>query len=173
LDVCPAIRARAGSCQPETQMRNGMGYQLQGRISLSGVVERPTSVWRERVAKDAADVAAGTLDPGDAVAAELWPDGMIRDTDEVFDAFVTDVAALVNHRWEPATDVEVFEVIERTVKALNAVGARHGGAYETGEREQLCAYIEAVLDDAGIGVDALAGRHGMTRAEITDEWRTW
>jgi hypothetical protein len=37
----------------------------------------------------------------------------------------------------------------------------------------LCAYIEDVLDDAGIEVDALAERHRMTRHEITDEWRRW
>jgi hypothetical protein len=60
------------------------------------------------------------------------------------------------------------------VKALNAVDARYdGAAYETGERELLCTYIEDVLDAAGIDVDALAGRHRMTRHEITDEWRLW
>jgi hypothetical protein len=147
------------------------------------MVERPTAVWRERVASDVAGLEAGTLDPDDAVAAQLWPDDMVRDTDEVLDRFEADVAGLVNHRYElaedaevfeVAEDAEVFEVIERTVKALNVVDARYAeAAYETGERELLCAYIEDVLDDAGIDVDALAARHRMTRHEITDEWRTW
>jgi hypothetical protein len=138
------------------------------------MVERPTAVWRQNVADDAAGLAAGTLDPEEAVAAQLWPDNMIRDTDEVLDGFEADVAGLVNHRHDPAGDAEFFEVIERTVKALNAVNARYlGAAYETGERELLCKYIEAALDDAGIDVDALAGRRRMTRHEITDEWRRW
>jgi hypothetical protein len=137
------------------------------------IVERPTAAWRERVATDAAGLAAGTLDPDDAVAATLWPDGMIRDTDEVLDRFDADVAGLVRHRWEPATDEEIFEVVRRTVLALNAVDAQHDDAYETGEREQLCEYIDSVLDEAGIDVDALASRHRITRHEITDEWRTW
>ena len=84
------------------------------------------------------------------------------------------MTGLVNHRYQAAQDDEIFAVIERTVKALNAVNARYGGAaYETGERELLCAYIEDVIDDAGIDVDALAKRHRMTRHEITDEWRRW
>jgi hypothetical protein len=99
---------------------------------------------------------------------------LIRDTDEVLDGFGADVAGLVDHRHQRAGDGEVFEVIERTVRALNAINARYqGAAYETDEREQLCTYIEDVLDDAGIDVDALAGRHRMTRHEITDEWRLW
>ncbi|MER7008591.1 hypothetical protein ABT297_36840 [Dactylosporangium sp. NPDC000555] len=138
------------------------------------MVERPTAAWRANVTEDIAGLAAGTLDPDEAVAAQLWPDDMIRDTDEVLDRFETDVAGLVNHRYEPAEDAEIFEVIERTVKALNAVNARYDqAAYETDERELLCSYIENVLDDAGIDVDAFAGRHRMTRHEITDEWREW
>ncbi|GAA1564479.1 hypothetical protein GCM10009827_102590 [Dactylosporangium maewongense] len=138
------------------------------------MAERPTAQWRGRVAAQAAAIAAGTLDPGVAYAAELFPEDMLGQTDEVLARFEADVAGLVNARWEPATDTEIFEVVERTVKALNAVNARFGeAAYETGEREELCAYIEAVLDEAGIDVDALAGRHRMTRHEITDEWREW
>jgi hypothetical protein len=137
------------------------------------MVQRPTSAWRDRVASDVAGSAAGTLDPDDAVAAQLWPNDMIRDTDEVLNDFETDVAGLVNHRFEPARDAEIFDVIERTVKELNVVDARYDGAYETDERKLLCAYIENVLDDAGIDVDALAARHRVTREEITDEWRIW
>jgi hypothetical protein len=138
------------------------------------VVERPTAWWRENVAAEATEIATGKRDPDDAGTAELFPEEMLVRTDEVLTAFEADVAGLIGHRWEPVTDAEVFEVIERTVRSLNAVNARFdGAAYETGEREQLCAYLEAVLDDVGIDVDALAGRHRMTRHEITDEWREW
>ncbi|WP_212994357.1 hypothetical protein [Actinoplanes auranticolor] len=138
------------------------------------MVERPTAWWRENVAAEVAELAAGTLDPNEAFAAKLFPTEMLTDTEEVFDRFEADVVGLVDHRWEPATDEEIFDVIERTVKSLNVVNARYdGAAYKTGEREQLCAYIERVLDSAAIDVDAFAGRHGMTRHEITDEWREW
>lgn len=125
------------------------------------------------MAEEAAGLAAGTVDPDDAVAAEFWPDDMIRETDEVLNGFDADVAGLVNHRFEPAEDAEIFAAIKRTVLALNAVNAGYVVGYETGEREQLCEYIESVLEEAGIDVDAFAGRHRMTRHEITDEWRTW
>lgn len=73
---------------------------------------------------------------------------MLTQTDEVLTEFEADVAGLVSHRREPAADTDAFDVIERAVKALNAVNARFGeAAYETGEGEQLCAYIEAVLDE--------------------------
>jgi hypothetical protein len=138
------------------------------------MVERPTTVWRDDVAEEAAEVAAGTLDPGEANAAELFPEEIIAATDEVLAAFEADVAGLVGHRGEPTGDAEIFQVIERTVRALNAVNDRHGGAaYETDERELLCSYIEDTLDEAGIDVDAFAGRHAITRHQITDEWRDW
>lgn len=145
-----------------------------GDTRLPIMVERPSAVWRINVASETAALAAGTLGAEQAYAAELWPGEMIDETDEVLNCFEHDVADLVNHRSQAASDAEIFEVIERAVKALNAVNARFSEAgYETGEREELCAYLEAVLDSAGIDVDALAGRHRMTRHEITDEWRTW
>ncbi len=138
------------------------------------MTERPTAAWRASVAAEARQLAAGTLDPDEAFAADLFPEDMLAETDEVLSEFERDVAALVEHRWAPASDSDIFRVIERTVRALNVVNDRHGGAaYETGEREQLCEYIETVLDAAGIDVDAFAGRHGITRHEITDEWREW
>jgi hypothetical protein len=137
------------------------------------MVERPTAQWREQVADEKADVASGALDPDDAFAAELWPEPMIQETDGVLDRFDTAVADLVEHRFGAASDAEIFEVIRRVVLDLNEVDARHDGPYETGEREQLCEYIENALDKAGIDVDALAARHRMTRHEITDEWREW
>ncbi|GAA2588412.1 hypothetical protein GCM10010435_78480 [Winogradskya consettensis] len=99
---------------------------------------------------------------------------MLAETDKALTRFEVDVADLVNHRWESATDTDIFAVVERTVKALNVVNARFdGAAYETEERDQLCGYIGGRLQDAGIDVDALAGRHRMTRHVITDEWREW
>jgi hypothetical protein len=64
------------------------------------MTERPTGVWRERVASDVAGIAAGTLDADHAVAAQLWHEDMVRDTDELLDGFEADVAGLVNHRYQ-------------------------------------------------------------------------
>ena len=99
---------------------------------------------------------------------------MLAQADEVLTRFEKGSADLVRHRWEPATDEDIRAVIERTVKALNVVDARFGGAAcETGEREQLCEYIEETFGHSGIDLVAFGRRHRMTRYDITDEWREW
>ncbi|MGI5238607.1 hypothetical protein ACQEVU_11120 [Dactylosporangium sp. CA-139066] len=99
---------------------------------------------------------------------------MIRATDAVLDGFEADVARLVDHRWEAATDAEVLEVVQRTVRALNAVNDQfHGAAYETDERELLCGYIDRVLGAADIEADELARRNGLLSGDITGPWRDW
>jgi hypothetical protein len=138
------------------------------------VVLRPTAVWRAKVARDAAAVAAGTLRPEEAYAAQLWSDELIRKTDAVLDGFEADVTGLVEHRWEPASDTEILEVVERTVVALNkANDGFEGIGYETDERELLCEYIERVLVDVGIDPVELARRHRMPDGDITSDWRRW
>ena len=101
--------------------------------------------------------------------AELFPEALLVRTDEVLATFEEEVAALA----DPSDD-EVFAAIERVVLVLNAVNYEYDeAAYETEEREELCAYIEETLTEAGVDVDALAARRGLTRHEITDEWRDW
>jgi hypothetical protein len=53
---------------------------------------------------------------------------LIRATDAVLDGFEMDVAGLIDHRWEAATDAEVIEVIERMVRALHAINDQFHGA---------------------------------------------
>lgn len=142
--------------------------------TLSNVIDRPTFVWRADVAREALDVATGALAEEDAVSSRLWPEAMIRATDVVLDGFEADVAGLVEHRWEPATDTEILEVVERTIRALNAVNDRFdGAAFETDERELLCAYVDRVLETAGIEPDDLARRNGISSGDITGPWRDW
>ncbi|GAA2828515.1 hypothetical protein GCM10020220_016730 [Nonomuraea rubra] len=130
---------------------------------------RPTAFWRESVAEEARLIASGERDPADAYAAELFPESMLLGTDEVLSRFETDLAGL-----SARSDEEVLAVIERVVLALNHVNEQHGeSAYETEERERLCAYIEESIAGAGLDVDAFAARHGLTRHEITDKWRDW
>lgn len=139
------------------------------------MVDRPTAVWRADVASDAADLAAGVVGPDAAVSARLWPDEVIRATDAALDRFEADVVRLVAHRREsPPADAEVLAVVERAVRALNAVNDRfEGAAYETDERELLCEYIDHVLGEAGIEAADLARRRGIHSGDITGPWRDW
>jgi hypothetical protein len=50
--------------------------------------------------------------------------------------------------------------------ALNSVDARHRSAFETEERGNLCEYVENLLEEAGLDVDALAARHRLTSARL-------
>ena len=131
------------------------------------MIERPTRGWRREVATQEAAVAAGGLDPAEAYAAELWPADFTAAVDAVLDAYEHDAAAL-----DPTEDEAVWAAVERVVLGLNAADERHG-AIETGEREELAEYLDAVLTDAGVNVDALTARRGLSRAELTDSWRDW
>lgn len=94
---------------------------------------------------------------------------MLARTDEVLLLFESELAAL-----KSPSDEDIFKVIQHVVLELNKVNDQYdGAAYETGEREQLCEYIEESLAGAGIDVDAVASRRGLGRHEITDEWRDW
>lgn len=133
------------------------------------MAERPTAGWREGVAEEARELAAGTLDSDCACMAELFPEELLTSTDEVFDVFEGELPGLGR-----AGDEAVLAVVERVVLALNAVNeARGGGAFETGEREELCGYIDASLSEHGVDVPSLTSRQGWGRYELTDRWRKW
>ena len=133
------------------------------------MAERPTTSWRRGVAQEADALAAGTLDPDCACMAELFPEELLVATDAVLDAFETELPPLAE-----AEDVRIFAVVERVVLELNAVNDAHGGgAFETGEREELCAYIDECLAEHRVDVVALTARHGLGRYELTDRWREW
>jgi hypothetical protein len=94
---------------------------------------------------------------------------LLSRTDEALSVFESEVRALSD-----PSDEQVLGVVERVVLALNVVNNDHkGAAYETGEREVLCEYIDQALGEAGIDVAALAARRGLSRYSITDRWRRW
>jgi hypothetical protein len=120
------------------------------------MADRPTDTWRAYVAED-------------PDSAELYPESMMLRTDEVLAEFEAEVAA-----FDDPSDDEVFAAVENVVLALNAVHEEYDeAAYETEERENLCAYLDATLTEAGVDVAALAARAGIGRYEITDKWREW
>ncbi|GLX50027.1 hypothetical protein Shyhy01_29770 [Streptomyces hygroscopicus subsp. hygroscopicus] len=121
------------------------------------------------MAQEAAGLAAGTLRPDCAYMVDLFPDELLSATDAVLDAFEAELPALAEE-----DDEHVFAVVQRVVLALNAVHESHGQcAFETDEREQLCAYIDEALTEQGIDVAALTARRGLGRHELTDQWRDW
>ncbi|MFD6312196.1 hypothetical protein [Streptomyces nigra] len=133
------------------------------------MAERPTASWRRGIVEEAAQLAAGTLDPECSCMAELFPDALLAATDKVLDAFEGELPGL-----SEAGDEDVFAVVERVVLALNAVDAAHdGAAFETDEREELCHYIDEALTEHGVDVIGLTARHGLGRYQITDKWREW
>ncbi|MGI5437779.1 hypothetical protein ACQEV4_10180 [Streptomyces shenzhenensis] len=133
------------------------------------MAERPTTNWRRGIAEEAAELAAGTLDPDCACMVELFPEGLLLETDAVLDVFEAELPALAE-----GDDARIFATVERVVLALNAVNeAHHECAFETDEREQLCAYIDEALTEQGVDVAALAARRGLGRHELTDRWRDW
>ncbi|MFI6761746.1 hypothetical protein ACIBF5_21660 [Micromonospora sp. NPDC050417] len=129
--------------------------------------ERPTDEWRRDVREEAEAIRAGTLTQEEAYAAELWPSGFITAVDGALDAYEADVRA-----FRTPSDEEVLVAVQRVVLALNAIDEEHGNI-ETGEREQLCEYVDDVLTAAGIDVGALTARRGIDRTELTDSWRDW
>jgi hypothetical protein len=131
------------------------------------MTDRPTAHWRDEVRKEAEAVAAGTLDPGKAYSADLWPDEFIAEVDRVLDEYEAEVGELS----APGDDA-VLGTVERAVLALNEVNEEHEGI-ETGEREELAEYLDTVLTRSGIDTAALMARQGRDRGELTDQWRDW
>ncbi|MGW4273033.1 hypothetical protein ACWEGQ_11860 [Streptomyces seoulensis] len=133
------------------------------------MAERPTTNWRSGIAQEAAELAAGTLDPDCACMVELFPGELLLETDAVLDVFEAELLTLAE-----GDDARIFAAVERVVLALNAVNEAHDDcAFETDEREQLCAYIDKALTEHGVDVAALTARHGLGRYELTDRWRDW
>jgi hypothetical protein len=131
------------------------------------MIERPSQKWQRKVAEQEAAVAAGTLPRDQAYAAQLWPADATAAVDATLRAYEKEVLGL-----RPVSDEAAWAAVERVVRALNAIdGAQN--VIETGEREELCEYLDAVLVSAGVDVVAFASRRGLHRSEVTDAWRDW
>ena len=133
------------------------------------MARRPSDAWRRQVEEEAARLAQGALTPDQICAAKLWPESLLNSTDAALTGFEDNLRTLTS-----PSDEDVFDAVKSLILALNQINAQHGGAgYETGEREELCDYIDASLSESGIDVEALAARKNIGRWEITDRWRQW
>ncbi|WP_328830265.1 hypothetical protein OHT77_22190 [Streptomyces sp. NBC_00252] len=92
---------------------------------------------------------------------ELFPEELLLATDAVLNVFEAELPTLTE-----GDDARIFAAVELVVLAVNE--AHDECAFETDEREQLCAYIDEVLTEQGVDVAALTARHGLDRHELTD-----
>ena len=114
-------------------------------------------------------MARSTLSPELAPARHLWPESLRSATDAALARFEAEVRAL-----SLPSDEEILGVVKRLVLTLNKINDEHVRSgktgYETDERDELCDYINASLQQAGIDVQALETRHGAQRGDLAGKW---
>jgi hypothetical protein len=130
------------------------------------MIERLTDRWRRETAEQRAAVAAGSLPANEAYALTFFPPAFVAAVDTALNTYEQEVASL-----DPPTDEAVWRAVERVVVTLNDVDLAFGQHIETMTREELSEYIEDVLADADIDVEALLERRGVD--EAAGEWRDW
>ncbi|WP_431728067.1 hypothetical protein [Verrucosispora sp. TAA-831] len=130
------------------------------------MIERLTYRWQREMAEQGAAIAAGTLSPDEAYALKAFPPAFVDAVDAALKAYEQEIASL-----DSPTDKAVWVAVERVVRTLNGVDLDLGQHIETITREELSEYIEEVLAEAGIDVEALLERRGVD--EAAGEWRDW
>ncbi|WP_344076355.1 DUF5713 family protein [Luedemannella helvata] len=130
------------------------------------MIERLTRRWQRETAEQEAAVVAGTLSSDDAYALTFFPPGFVAAVDASLAAYEQEIASM-----DPPTDEAVWGAVERVVVTLNSIDQDFGQHIETMTREELSEYIEDVLAEAGIDVEALLERRGVE--EAAGEWRDW
>lgn len=163
----PAVTARSARIGHVLRVRRELLSRYDRPVAI-----RPSDMWRKRVEEEAAEVARGALAPDKAPASRLWPESLRASTDAALATFEEELKSLGS-----PSDDEIFRLVRRVVLVLNEINNEHVRAgktgYETGEREELCDYIDASLQESGIDVATLTARREIGRWEITDEWRHW
>jgi hypothetical protein len=131
----------------------------------------PTTAWREQKAEEARKFAAGEITAAECYMDKLFPDPFIDRTGLLLQDFA---AAISRCSPTAAGFPPVMQHIQNVVLALNNINQDFDHrVIETGEREALCEFIDAVIIEQGIDIDALAASQNCTRYELTDEWRDW
>jgi hypothetical protein len=106
------------------------------------------------------------LSPDEAYALTAFPPQFVAAVDAALEAYEQEIAGL-----SQPTDKAVWVAVERVVLTLNGVDPDFDHHIETITREELSEYIEDVLAEAGIDVEALLERRGVD--EAAGEWRDW
>jgi hypothetical protein len=131
------------------------------------MIERPTKRWSDLATEEDRAIAAGTLDPDEAPTRIYWPIEFREAVDMALDAYEAEVS-----RIDPANDELVLTAVRNVVGQLNDVDGDYG-LIESGEREELGAYIDAVLTHAGIDIEELARRNNIDPDLTEYGGRSW
>ena len=132
-------------------------------------VKLVTQTWREDKAEEKREFEVGEITEDDACLDQLFPDQFIADTELVLIEFAGAIAAT-----EARDYGSVMHSIMSLVVKLNENNDKYDGeVIETGEREQLCQYIEDVISESTIDLEAYAKSRVCDKNEITDLWREW
>ena len=132
-------------------------------------VKLVTETWREDKAEEKRQFEAGEISEGELCLDQLFPDQFIADTEPLLLEFVSAIAKTDALNYE-----SVMNSIKSLVEKLNEINDRFDGeVIETGEREQLCQYIEDVISESAIDLDQYAKNRECDKSEITDLWREW
>lgn len=134
-------------------------------------IQLTTQLWRERKAEERREFEAGEIAADECCLEQLFPDAFIDRTELLLKEFV----AAIGQCSSSASDFpQVMRSVETLVVALNKVNEDFDhGVIETDEREELCAFIDEVIVERGIDIEALAAAQNCGRHEITDQWRDW
>ena len=135
------------------------------------MAERPTALWRNHRQEQEAAIAAGSLEREKAYALDLFPEAFLGPADALLDVYDSEIAAAPR---DASGYPAIMAAIEHLVEGLNSLNEEGDESWiETGERESLCEYIDTVIIEHGVDIDALAESQGLERYELTDEWRDW
>jgi hypothetical protein len=134
-------------------------------------VRIPTEYWRNRKAEERQRFLAGKIAAKDCFMEQLFPDEFIERTDALLKEFISSISTFSSTE---ADYSRVMAAIQLLVIELNKINDDFDGSViETGEREELCEFIDNVIIERGIDIEALAASQDCDRNELTDEWRDW
>ena len=132
-------------------------------------VKLVTQIWRDEKADEKRRLEAGEIDASECCIEELFPDSFIDETEPLLRSFVECLSTVGESDY-----IAVSSAVESLVMALNRINEKFGHAViETGEREQLCQFIEDVIDESAVDLDDFAKHCGCDKSDITDRWRNW
>ena len=115
---------------------------------------------------------AGEITADECYMEQLFPDEFIDRTEPLLITFANEIKTISQQGIEDFAAISA--AIKYTVLALNKINVEFDHAViETDEREQLCQYIDDVMESVSIDLDRLAEHLNCGRHEITDEWREW
>jgi hypothetical protein len=126
----------------------------------------PTVRWREQRDEEQRELDSGKRSKKHAFFTRIHPDAFLIRMERILGELVQGVG---NCEQSAAGFEPVMKAIQKCVEGVNAVNRDFdGSSIETDEREEICAFIDAVIVARGIDIEALAASQKCSRHELTD-----